>query len=147
MTKFYITGTRRGLGKALEEKYGNVGNLEDCDIFINCKHDGFDQVRLLYKAANQGKRIINIGSLSSDYTFRGLYSIEKKALREANHDLFSNGANTTCINFGYIDTERVAHKDVDKMTVDYCVSVIDWIINQPYKVKEITVTPNKILSY
>jgi NAD(P)-dependent dehydrogenase (short-subunit alcohol dehydrogenase family) len=146
MTKFYITGTRRGLGKALEEKYGNVGNLEDCDIFINCKHDGFDQVRLLYKAANQGKRIINIGSLSSDYTFRGLYSIEKKALREANHDLFSNGTNTTCINFGYIDTERVAHKDVDKMTVDYCVSVIDWIINQPYKVKEITVTPNKIIS-
>lgn len=146
MTKFYITGTRRGLGKALEEKYGNVGNLEDCDIFINCKHDGFDQVRLLYKAAGQGKRIINIGSLSSDYTFRGLYAVEKKALREANHNLFSSGITTTCINFGYIDTERVAHKNVEKMPVKYCVSVIDWIINQPYKVKEITVTPNKILS-
>ena len=145
MTKFYITGTRRGLGKALEEKYDNVGNLEDCNIFINCKHDGFDQVRLLYKAAAQGKRIINIGSLSSDYTFRGLYSIEKKALREANHDLFSNGAKTTCINFGYIDTERVAHKRVNKMPVDYCVTVIDWILSQPYIVKEITVAPENIL--
>jgi len=140
MTKFYITGTRRGLGKALEEKYGNVGNLEDCDIFINCKHDGFDQVRLLYKAAGQGKRIINIGSLSSDYTFRGLYAIEKKALREANHDLFTQGISTSCINFSYIDTERVAHKDVEKMPIDYCVSVVDWIIQQPYRIKELSVS-------
>lgn len=145
MNKFYITGTRRGLGRALEEKYGNVGNLEDCDIFINCKHDGFDQVRLLYKAADQGKTIINIGSLSSDYTFRGLYAVEKKALREANHNLYTQGIKTTCINFGYINTERSANKIVDKMPVDYCVSVIDWIIKQPYYVKELTVAPKNML--
>ena len=142
MTKFYITGTRRGIGKALEEKYGNVDHIEQCDIFINCKHDGFDQVRLLYKAASQNKKIINLGSLSSDYVgLKGLYAVEKKALREANHDVFSRGYDTTCINFGYVDTERVAHKDVDKMPVDYCISVIDWIIQQPYRVKEITISP------
>lgn len=38
--KFYITGTRRGLGKALVNKYGNVNTLDECDVFINCKHNG-----------------------------------------------------------------------------------------------------------
>ena len=47
--KYYITGTRRGLGEALKEKYGSVNTLEECDVFINCKHDGFSQVDLLYK--------------------------------------------------------------------------------------------------
>ena len=58
--KFFITGIRRGLGKALVDKYGNCNSLEECDIFINCKHDGFLQVDLLYKAADLNKRIITI---------------------------------------------------------------------------------------
>jgi len=137
----YITGTRRGIGKALEDKYGNVEALEHCDVFINCKHDGFDQVRLLYKAANLGKRIINVGSLSIDYIDKiGLYAVEKKALQAANHDLFTKGHNTTCVNFGYVDTERIAHKNVEKMSVQYCIEVIDWIIQQPHRVKEISVS-------
>ena len=143
MTKFYITGTRRGLGKALEEKYGNVGNLEDCDIFINCKHDGFDQVRLLYKAASQGKRIINIGSNSSDgfKTRPHIYAVEKAALDKANEQLYYSGVNTTNIKFGWFDSPRVEQYNGYKMSIDYCVSVIDWIVNQPHKVKEITITP------
>ena len=48
--QFYITGTRRGLGKYLENQYNTVSTLEQCDIFINCKHDGFEQVNLLYQA-------------------------------------------------------------------------------------------------
>ena len=47
MQKYYITGVRRGLGKALVDLYGNCESLEDCDVFINCKHDGFSQVELL----------------------------------------------------------------------------------------------------
>ena len=143
MTKFYITGTRRGLGKALEEKYGNVGNLEDCDIFINCKHDGFDQVRLLYKAASQGKRIINIGSNSSD-GFKNrphIYAVEKAALDKANEQLYYSGVNTTNVKFGWFDSPRVEQYRGHKMSIDYCVSVIDWIVNQPHKVKEITIAP------
>ena len=62
MDKFYITGTRRGLGQALSEYVTCVDTLEECDTFINCKHDGFSQVELLYKAASMNKRIINIGS-------------------------------------------------------------------------------------
>lgn len=138
--KFYITGTRRGLGKALEEKYGNCETLEDCDIFINCKHDGFKQVEMLHKANSLGKRIINIGSHASDYTHMMEYSVEKKALREANHFVFSQGGNTTCVNFGYIDTESQAHKNVSKMSIQQAISVIDWILTNELKIKDITVT-------
>ena len=48
--KFYITGIRRGLGKYLHDRLNVVETLEECDVFINCKHDGFTQVDNLYKA-------------------------------------------------------------------------------------------------
>ena len=137
--KYFITGTRRGLGKALSDKYGTVNTLEECDIFINCKHEGFNQIELLYKAAELGKKIINIGSHASDYTFNMKYAVEKKALREANHQLFSDGVKTTCVNFGYIDTESQKDKDVKKMSLEYAVGIIDWILQQPHSIKEITV--------
>jgi hypothetical protein len=143
--KFYITGTRRGLGLALKEKYSTVDSLEDCDIFINCKHDGFTQVDLLYKAAELNKKIINIGSAASDWT-KGYkdnfkYGIEKKTLREVNDQLFWQGVDTCIINYGFFDSPRVAHVDANKMSVEYCVSIIDWILKQPHRIKEITVCP------
>ena len=139
MNTFYITGTRRGLGKLLKEKYGCVDSLEKCDIFINCKHDGFSQVDMLYKAAKMNKRIINISSNSGDgiKSFIHPYAIYKAALDKANEQLFYNGINTTSVRFGYFDSERVAHVDKPKMKVEYCVEVIDWILNQPYRVKEL----------
>lgn len=143
MKKFYITGTRRGLGKALEEKYGNCHNLDTCDIFINCKHDGFSQIDLLYKAAELNKIIINIGSNSSDgiKDAKHIYAIEKAALDKANEQLFYNGVDTCIVKFGFLDTERVAHVDKKKMSVNYAVSVIDWMLQQPHRIKEITVVP------
>jgi len=142
--KYYITGTRRGLGKALEEKYGNCNSLEDCDIFINCKHDGFQQVELLYKAAELGKTIINISSNSGDGIKKSphIYAIAKSALDKANEQLFYQGVQTTSVRFGYFDTPRVEHVTDNKMSVEYCVGVIDWILNQPHRVKEITVVPD-----
>ena len=137
--KFYITGTRRGLGEALKQKYDTVSTLEECDIFINCKHDGFEQVDMLYKAAALNKRIINIGSHASDFTYLHKYAVEKRALREDNNQLFIAGKKTTCLNFGYFDTERSAHKDVEKMPLDYVIDVIEWVLIQEYNVKELTV--------
>ena len=118
--KFYITGTRRGLGKALSEKYNIVDNLNEADVFINCKHDGFSQVDLLYKAAELNKKIINIGSAASDWT-KGYkdnfkYGIEKKTLREVNDQLFWQGIDTCIINYGLFDTPRVEHIDKKKMS-------------------------------
>lgn len=142
--KFYITGTRRGLGKALVEKYGICDSLEDCDVFINCKHDGFQQVKMLYEAAEKGvSRIINIGSNSSDgnKNFIHPYAIEKAALDKANEQLFYNGIHTTIIKFGYIDTERVKQVKDLKMNVNYCTDVISWVLNQPHRIKDLTITP------
>tara|TARA_B100000401_G_C52784454_1_gene710056 strand:+ start:542 stop:976 length:435 start_codon:yes stop_codon:yes gene_type:complete len=143
--KFYITGTRRGLGKALSEKYNIVDNLNEADVFINCKHDGFSQVDLLYKAAELNKKIINIGSAASDWT-KGYkdnfkYGIEKKTLREVNDQLFWQGIDTCIINYGLFDTPRVEHIDKKKMSVDYCISIIDWVLEQKHRVKEITICP------
>jgi len=140
---YYITGIRRGLGQSLWEEHGSVEKLEDCDIFINCKHDGFDQVKLLYRAAELNKRIINIGSNSPDETKRRphVYQIEKFALDKANEQLFYQGVNTTLIRFGWFDSPRVAHIAVKKMPISYCVSIIKWVLDQPHRVKEITVAP------
>jgi NAD(P)-dependent dehydrogenase (short-subunit alcohol dehydrogenase family) len=141
--KYYITGTRRGLGKALEEKYGNCNSLEKCDIFINCKHNRFDQIDLLYKAAALNKKIINISSNSGDGIKKNphIYAIEKIALDKANEQLFYQGVNTTSVRFGYFDTPRVAHIDEKKMSLEYVINTIDWILDQPYRVKEITIIP------
>ena len=141
MKKIYITGTRRGLGAALADYYGNCNTLEECDVFINCKHDGFKQVELLYEAAELNKRIINIGSNSPDESksFPHPYQIEKFALDKANEQLFYQGINTTIIRFGYFDSPRVQDVDAKKMSIDYCCSVINWVLNQPHRVKDITV--------
>ena len=138
---FYITGTKRGLGKALLECLPTVNSLKDCDIFINCKHDGFKQVELLYEAANLNKRIINIGSNSPDENKKNphIYQIEKSALDKANDQLFYQGVNTTILRCGYFDTERVAHIDKPKMDLDYVVETVLWIIRQPYRVKDLTI--------
>jgi NAD(P)-dependent dehydrogenase (short-subunit alcohol dehydrogenase family) len=140
--KYCITGTRRGLGKALADKYGKC-SLDECDVFINCKHNGFSQIELLYKAAELGKRIINISSNSGDgiKKYPHIYAIEKNALDKANEQLYYQGVDTTCIRFGYFNSPRVAEVTEAKMSIDYCVSVIDWILRQPHRVKEITITP------
>ena len=141
--KFYITGTKRGLGKALEELYGNCNSLEECDVFINNKHDGFSQVELLYKAAELDKQIINIGSNSPDQSKKTPhpYQIEKAALDIANNQLYYQGINTTIVRFGYFDSPRVAHVKENKMDISYCISIIEWVLKQPHRVKDITITP------
>jgi len=141
--KYYITGTRRGLGKALSEKYNTVDTIYECDIFINCKHDGFSQVELLYKASEMNKRIINISSNSGDgiKSKSHKYAVEKNALDKANEQLFYQGVNTTSVRFGYFDSPRVEQIKEKKMSIDYCISVIDWILQQPHRVKEITICP------
>jgi len=142
MTKFHITGTRRGLGKALLDKYGNC-SFEECDVFINCKHDKYSQVDLLYKAAEMDKRIINIGSNSPDETKNTArpYQIEKFALDKANEQLFYQGVDTTILRLGYFDTPRVEHINAKKMSIEYVVGIIEWVLQQPHRVKEITVCP------
>lgn len=141
--KFYITGIRRGLGKALKDKFGCVDTLEECDVFINCKHNGFEQVELLYAAAALNLKIINIGSNSPDQNKSKphIYQIEKSALDKANSQLFYQGVNTTIVRFGYFDSPRVEHIKDKKMSIEYCVSIIEWLLEQEHRVKELTICP------
>ena len=142
MSNFFITGTRRGLGKALSEFYDTVDTLEECDVFINCKHDRFEQVELLYEAAELNKKIINIGSRVSDGIIRKKhrfsYAVQKSALAKANELLYYQGIDTTIIKFAGFDSPA-NNSTNPKMTIEYCVSVVDWVFNQPYRVKELTV--------
>ena len=69
-------------------------------------------------------------------------NIEKAALDIANNQLFYQGVNTTIVRFGYFDSPRVANVEDKKMSIEYCVEVIDWILQQPHRVKDITVVPD-----
>ena len=139
---YFITGTRRGLGEALSIFYDTVDTLEECDVFINCKHNGFEQVELLYKAAELNKKIINIGSRASDGILkknnRFLYAVQKSALDKANEQLYYQGVDTTILKFGGFGSP-VNQSTKPKMTIEYCVSIVDWVLNQPYRVKELTI--------
>lgn len=143
ITEYYSTGTRRGLGKELKKHLPCVDTLEECDVFINCKYDEFSQVDLLYDAVDLGKRVINIGSNVSNmpYDNRNKYQIHKAALDKANTQLFYAGHNTTNVKFGYFDSPNVSDVQAEKMSLQYCRDVILWILEQPYRIKSITVTP------
>lgn len=142
ITEYYSTGTRRGLGKELKKHLPCVDTLEECDVFINCKYDEFSQVDLLYDAAYLGKRVINIGSNVSNmpYDNRNKYQIHKAALDKANTQLFYAGHNVTNIKFGIFDSPSQEKHHVEKMSLQYCKDVILWILEQPYRIKSITVT-------
>lgn len=140
--KAYITGTRRGLGYELSKVFETCDSLEECNVFINCKHDGVEQVRQLYHAVELGvNKIINIGSNSPDcfHPEPKPYAVMKAALDHANDQLFELGHDTTIIRYGYFDSERTAHIDAPKMEIDYAVYMVKWVLHQPYRVKEVTV--------
>ena len=141
--RWYITGTRRGLGHALEKKHGNVNSF-DCDVFINCKYDMWYQTDMAYLAAEaEVPRIINIGSMANEW-YKGFkpfykYGIAKKTLKDVNDQLFHQGVNTTIINFGYFESESTKEITEPKMSMGYCIEMIEFVINQPHRIKEITV--------
>ena len=142
--KFYINGIRRGLGKFLYDRLDTVKTLEECDIFINCKHQGFDQIDLLYKACELNKRVINISSSIGDIINQsGIYAVQKVALDKANEQLFYQGHNVTSIRLGWVDTERVAASKDNKMSCRSVLDNIEWIVLHPHRIKEITIIPNK----
>ena len=142
--KFYVNGIRRGLGKFIYDRLDTVETLEECDIFINCKHQGFDQVDLLYKACELNKRVINISSgIGDSINQSGIYAVQKVALDKANEQLFYQGHNVTSIRLGWVDTERVAEGKENKMSCRSVLDNIEWILLHPHRIKEITIIPNQ----
>ena len=52
--KFFITGTKRGLGKELANQFNCVDSLLDCDVFINCND-------LLHRLQNSAEKYTVFG--------------------------------------------------------------------------------------
>ena len=171
MSKFIaVTGHTKRIGKAIYEAFPettvvglsrsngyDINNLNgrtriihrvaNCDVFINNAHDGFNQVSLLYELINNGyeSKIINISSNSSDGIKDQIhpYAISKYALDKASEQLFYRGYDVTNLRFGWVDTPRVSEKakDKKKISTDYVVNIIEWVLNQPHRIKEMTICP------
>lgn len=129
-----------------------VDKLNHNDIFINNAYSNFAQIDLLYKIFDKYKKsskiIINISSNSGDgiKKYPHKYAIEKTALDKTCEQLQNCISNLRIINvrFGWLDTNRVRLiTDENKIDLDYAVSIIKWLINQPEKVliNNITITP------
>ena len=96
--KIAITGTTRGLGKALADHFKNKGchvielNRQDekiesatgCDVFINNAYGEGLQIELFDKLLTKVKKMIVMGSIASDYPDPKMpvYSQHKKELKQ-----------------------------------------------------------------
>ena len=158
--KFLITGHTSGIGKAIFDKFGGIGlsrqtlfdiskhdikpYLKDCDIFINnafSDQNPWAQTNLVYEA-KEIKQIV-IGSNTTDQTKHKPhpYQSAKLALENSCNQLFYLGHDITLIKLGWVDTPRTKEVIDKKIDVDYVVNLIEWILKQPYRIKEITVVP------
>ena len=165
--KFYITGTRGGLGSAIAKKlhmrfpFDDIQSLNrpeyelkdinknDFDVFINCSHYEFNQTELLYRLFEANKdrecHIISIGSVSSDGDRKSInkYAIEKAALEKACQQLslVSDKCKVSLIKPGRINTKMVKHIDSKKMEPEEVAKAVVWVATQPkhINIKSLTI--------
>jgi len=138
MNLFYVTGKQRGLGKYWSDHYLTTDNPEEADIIFNCEHE--KQMRILHEYGKT-HRVITIGSHASDFPYKSKYHAMKYGIRMLSGKLWDEGYNTTCINFGYFESPRAAHKQVPKMKLSEVEDVIMWVIQSQHRIKEITISP------
>ena len=134
--KVSITNKHRGLGKELSSRFDNVieGFSEDSDVFINNRHNSFNQSKLLMKAFDvwkyTDKIIVNIGSRSKypNISKGFIYSASKAALNHLSHNLRFN-TDKKCkiidINPGLLES------DLSSLSYKEIADIIMWCINQP----------------
>ena len=142
-----VIGFSRSNGYNINNPQKIIEQSLDSDVFINNAYDGFNQVSLLYELINNGYegKVINISSTSSDGIKNQIhpYAISKYALDKASEQLFYRGFNVTNLRLGWVDTPRVSEKakNKNKMSTNYVVDVIEWVLNQPHRIKEMTICP------
>ena len=123
---------------------GNATNSVDADIFINCEHIGFQQVRLfdrffnLWKN-NKDKYIINISSRAAQPNIsKGfLYASEKAALNHYTNNTVYNSdklCRVTTLNLGLM-----AHKTLPSVSYQDVLNTINWLLESPLEIPDITV--------
>tara|TARA_B100000287_G_C20651122_1_gene786952 strand:- start:1364 stop:1855 length:492 start_codon:yes stop_codon:yes gene_type:complete len=150
-----ITNSTRGLGKELSTRFNFVDGFdEDSDVFINNRHDGFNQTKLLMKAFDKwkytDKTIVNIGSRSKypNISKGFMYSTSKAALNHLSNNLRLN-SDKTCriidINPGLLES------NLPSLTYKEIADIVEWCVKLPkhIEVGELSVwekTPYKIVS-
>jgi hypothetical protein len=160
---FLTTGHTKGIGKAIYNKFGGVGlskstgfdisfdditpYFQNTDVFVNNAFDDknpWSQTKLLYESLSV-KKIFCIGSNSTDQSknWPHPYQSAKLALENSCNQLFYQGHDITLIKLGWVNTERakIAKPEESKIECEYVADVIDWIIKQKHRIKEITIIP------
>lgn len=118
--------------------------VKECDIFINNAYPGqaemFEKIFQLWRD-DYNKTIVNIGSLlkykefvtPNDYTVMkwNLYKSTLKPIFKR-----EKSCRLMCFNPGYVDTDMIkSNKDAKKMTVEECVTIMCWAIEQPQHIE------------
>lgn len=157
--KVYVTGSTRGLGKALAKDFNKarfkvtglnrpeydltkgLDNFvkDDFDIYINNAQLGFSQTELLYMLYDANKdrecHIINIGSVSCDGDRKAVnkYAIEKTALEKACTQLSLVGGKckVSLVKPGRIDTQMVETTEGAKLDPREVSRAVVWSAIQP----------------
>jgi NAD(P)-dependent dehydrogenase (short-subunit alcohol dehydrogenase family) len=168
----YCTGSSKGLGLALKEKYKTLNAKftglnrpqydlsrsvlsfvrTDFDIFINNAYYNFAQVELLYKLFEENRdrdcMIVNISSVSADklHNYINPYAIHKAALDRACLQLQEIDSCCRVVNFklGRMNTEMVKDKPNPKLDPIIIAEQIVNLSNLPYNVAPKTITLDNV---
>ena len=133
--KVSMTNSNRGLGLELSKRFKDVveGFDNTSDIFINNRHNSFNQTKLLMKAFEEWKdsekTIVNIVSRSKypNISKGYLYSASKAALSQLSTNLKLN-SDKKCriidINPGLLESNlpSLSYKEVAD-TIEYCINL------------------------
>ena len=152
------TGHTSGIGKYVYEYFGGKGlsrstgfditkdsiknYLNDVDVFINnawAVSDPLAQTNILYDAINNVNKIICIGT---NTMYSGIYKDSKKALENACVDFYNQGHNITLIKLGKVDTPFQNEYNEPKISKQYIIDIINFVIKSPYRIEQISVRPD-----
>jgi hypothetical protein len=152
--KHEIFGFSRGNGYDIKNHTEIINQIIDFDCVINNayykNYQGLFFEEIFKKWIDKDKTIININS-SIVYDKNGfdvLYKKDKLHLKDVTNNLLMNNLSkkvkvTSIYPFTY-NTNKQFEK-FNKIEVSYITSVIEWIIEQPYEIREISIYPTTIM--
>jgi NAD(P)-dependent dehydrogenase (short-subunit alcohol dehydrogenase family) len=153
--KVAITGYKKGLGKALYERFRKkvgiskedwntcdlstlIPYLKDCDVFINNAPSGFIQTEVLYRVfeewKNEQKTIVNIISRSKypNISKGFLYSSSKASLSHLSNSLrfiSDKKCRIIDINLGLLNSE------LPSLSFSEAANLIEYVIRLPFHIE------------
>ena len=124
--------------------YSRFPKATNADIFINCEHNGSQQIELFEKffnvwKKNKDKYIINISSRAAQPNIsKGfMYAAEKAALNHYTNNTVYNSdklCRVTTLNLGLM-----SHKTLPSISYQDVLHTINWLIESPMEIPELTI--------